>query len=326
MQMFPGIGQEVFVAANSAGQVCAVRFVRGANNDFGWLAVVVSIAVIAGVLSGRRFVAGLTLMASWRWAVAASATLLLSTLVSSSLVVVTPGWKSAAQYFSATMLLTPLVATLGARWPGNRAWQWFVVLPMIVVLQWPAATQLVSSQGREAIELGAPATTGVLLVVMMSAGTMVGTSMALSALMYIAAILCCLLPTSGWMESTSSIPLLSPLLLFAARIHAGFVLKRRCAAVQSAASLAASIDSAWKLFQNLYGLVWTRRVLDRVNQFALREEWIVMLTPEGFRSADGLTVRDEDLLKPLDAFRWVLSRFADHEWIERHLVPRTNDQ
>ena len=289
-----------------------------------WFVLAANLAVIVGVARCRRFVTGLTLMASWRWALAAAVCTLVSTILSSPLVTPSPGWRSAVQYFAATMLLTPLVAALGARRPGNAAWQWFVVLPMIVVLQWPAVTQLLSSRGSEAIELAAPATAGVLLVVMMSAGTLLGTSMTFSALMYVAALLCCLLPSSGWMESTSSIPLLSPLLLLAAQIHGASILRARFAANRSAGNVVESADAAWNLFQSLYGLVWTRRVLDRVNQFAPGENWTVTLTLNGFRRSDGGAVSDAEITKPLEAFRWVLGRFADQAWIEKYVaVPPT---
>ena len=281
--------------------------------------IAASLAFFVEVMLSRRFVTGLTLMSSWRWAVAGAFSVVASMLVTRKVVTLAPGWTSAAQYFAATMLLTPLVAALGARRPGNAAWQWFVVLPMIVVLQWPAVTQLMSSRGSEPLELGAPATIGVLLVITMSTWTLLGSSMTLSGLMYVAAVLCCLLPSSGWMASTSSLPLLSPLLLVGAQIPAASILKARFAAARNARGVAESTDASWQLFQTLYGLVWTRRVLDRVNQFAPGEQWSVALTRLGFRRSGGGAVSDAELAKPLEAFRWVLSRFADPEWIKKHV-------
>ena len=35
-------------------------------------------------------------------------------------------------------MLSPLMAVLGARRPSANVWAWFVVLPMLVVLSWPA--------------------------------------------------------------------------------------------------------------------------------------------------------------------------------------------
>ena len=255
--------------------------------------ITASLAFFVEVMLSRRFVTGLTLMSSWRWTVAGAFSVVASMLVTLEVVTLAPGWTSAAQYFAATMLLTPLVAALGARRPGNAAWQWFVVLPLIVVLQWPAVTQLMSSRGSEPLELGAPATIGVLLVITMSAGTLLGSSMTLSGLMYVAAVLCCLLPSSGWMASTSSLPLLSPLLLVGAQIPAASILKARFAAARNARGVAESADASWQLFQTLYGLVWTRRVLDRVNQFASGEQWSVALTRLGFRRSGGGAVSDE---------------------------------
>ncbi len=283
------------------------------------LVIAASLAVVVAAILSRRFVNGLTLLSAWRWAVAGAVSVVIAMIVTSRIVTVSPAWCSAAQYFAATMLLAPMVAALGARRPGNVAWQWFVVLPMVVVLQWPAMTQLVNNRGREAIDLGAPATMGVLLVITMSAGTLLGTSMTLPALMYVAAVLSCLLPSSGWLESASAIPLLSPLLLLAAQIHAASILRARYATARNARSAAESTDAAWQLFQNLYGIVWSRRVLDRINQFAPGEQWTVTLTLLGFRRSDGAAGTDAELAKPLEAFRWVLSRFADPMWIEKHV-------
>jgi hypothetical protein len=283
------------------------------------LAVVACLGTLYGIFISRRFVEGLTLMSSWRWGVATLVTTTAAVIVNGPLVSVSPGWKTASSYFAATMLLTPLIATLGARRPGHGPWQWFVVLPMIIVLQWPSVTQLVSSGGREGIELGAPATTGVLLVILMSAGTLVGRSMFVPALLYIAAVLCSLLPASGWTNPDSSIPLLSPFLLAAALASGGFTLKSHYQRVQDANGTAESVDAVWMLFQSLYGLAWSRRVLERINQFGPGELWTVRLTFNGFRRPDGTVACEQELTRPLEAFRWVLTRFADPQWITSHL-------
>ena len=79
------------------------------------------------------------------------------------------------------------------------------------------------------------------------------------------------------------------------------------------------VDASWSLFQDLYGLVWAKRIQDRVNHFAARENWSVLLTHQGFRDENGNGPLDQDLEKPRDALRWVLTRFADDQWISEKL-------
>ena len=286
-----------------------------------WFSLTTSIVLVLRVFVLRRYVSGLTVAYSWTWAIAALPALMMATLATGNIVSLPIGWKMAAQYFAVIMLLTPAVSTLGARKPGVGTWQCFVVAPLILVLQWPGTSQLISSRGREALDLGAPATTGVLLVILMSAGTGLGTSMSASATIYIAAVICCLLPSSGWIEPASSLPLFAAPLLLLAEVQASRVVYARYKALRAAETGSAVIDETWMLFQDLYGLVWARRVLDRVNQFAQREQWAVLLTMDGFRRCDnGQLASDAELQKPLEAFSWVLSRFADHSWIDDRFV------
>ena len=284
-----------------------------------WLSLIASGILIIRLLQCRRFMVGLTVMYSWGWALSASIAVLVSALLSGNLIFTSPGWKSASQVAAVVLLLTPAVSTLGARKPGVIAWQFFVVLPLILVLFWPAASQLISNHGRAALDLGVPAITGVVLVLMMSAGTCLGTGMTIPAILYLAAVIICLLPASGWTDSDWWIPLGTPLLLLLAEEIARRALTKNDLRSLSNHSISDQVDESWNMFQNLYGLVWARRVQDRVNLFASREQWVVNLTLDGFRDALGNPAPDQDLEKPREAFRWVLSRFADEEWLKARL-------
>ena len=107
-------------------------------------------------------------------------------------------WMALPGLLAAVMLLTPGVSTLGARKPGASAWQWFVVAPMIIVLMWPGVSQIVNNRGEDSLELGVPAFAGIIVVLLMSAGTCLGTSLSLPFVLYSASIAVTALPSTGW--------------------------------------------------------------------------------------------------------------------------------
>ena len=283
------------------------------------LSIVCCLLLVAATWRARALVRGLTLVYSWRWALASTLVVVVSCVTTAGCVSVSVAWKGAGQLFAAVTLLTPAVSTLGARKPGVSAWQCFVVSPLILVLVWPAVSQLVNNRGEGALELGVPAIAGIVVVLLMSAGTCLGTSLSLPFIFYASSIVVTLLPCTGWAAADSRWPLVAPLLLLIAVVCATRSIQAREHAVTEAATVGDLVDQTWLLFQNLYGLAWARRVQDRVNQFAVREQWTASLAPEGFRDAEGKRVSDEELQKPRDALRWVLGRFASEQWIATRL-------
>jgi hypothetical protein len=286
---------------------------------FAWVTVFVCLIVISQVWRFRHHLDRLTLIFSWRWAVLASVVVTVATLTTGAIWTVASGWQSAAALMAVVTLLTPAISTLGARKPGVFAWQFFVVSPLILVLPWPGLSQLMGTHGREAIELSGPAMSGVLLVLLMCVSTGIGTRLTVPTLIYAAGVCLWLLPLSGWVAADSALPLVAPWLLWAAVAGAREIVAQHETAIRNAQSASEIIDESWRLFQTLYGLVWARRFQDRVNQFAGREQWTVHLTAEGFRDASGKSVEDAQLEKPLEAFRWMLRRFADDSWLDSRL-------
>lgn len=283
------------------------------------LSILCGLLLIAATWKARALLLGLTLIYSWGWALAAACFVVVSCGLTVGGLSSPGGWIGAGQLFAAVMLLTPAVATLGARRPGVSAWQWFVVAPLIVVLMWPGISQLMNNRGDGPLELGVPAFAGIVVVLLMSAGTCLGTSLTIPFLLYLFSVVVMLLPATGWAGPESRWPLAAPLLLLAAVLHATRSIRHRYHAVAEAATVGDVVDQTWVLFQNLYGLAWARRVQDRVNQFAIREEWACTLTADGFRDTGGKRVGDSHLEKPRDALRWVLGRFASEPWIAERL-------
>lgn len=276
-------------------------------------------ALLSKLFLMKPFFVGLTVKYSWRWSVVAVVTLLGATAMSGRFFAMSPAVSSLLQLTSAVLMLTPAVSTLGARKPGVVAWQVFVVLPLLIVLLWPGLSDLVSSRGREPLRLGIPAFSGLCLVLLMSMSTSVGTSLTSASLFYMSAVSLAVFPAMGWMDLLSPWQCLVPFLLLIGVGLAERSIRIRYLSISAAQSKSEVVDASWALFQDLYGLVWARRVQERVNQFAAREKWTVLLTHEGFRDANGKPASDEDLEKPRDALRWVLSRFADDQWIAEKL-------
>ena len=281
--------------------------------------LIVSLALMQAILQGRPFFKGLTVSYSWGWSLVATTSLLLSVVMSGQMLSTSPAASSLLQFVSVVLLLTPAVSTLGARNPGVAVWQVFVVIPLIIVLLWPGLSDLISSRGQEPLRLGVPAFSGLCLVLMMSMSTCFGTSLTVASLYFFTAVSLGLCPAMGWMNHGSPWQSLTPILLLCGARLALRSIRGRLRAIETARTKSEVVDATWALFQDLYGLVWARRIQDRVNQFAAREQWTVLLTHDGFRDVNGNSPSDQDLEKPRDALRWVLTRFADDQWISDKL-------
>ena len=117
-----------------------------------------------------------------RWAVAAVIACLVTAACRLDVLSVTARTASLMQYLSAVLLLTPLVYMLGARRPGILAWPWFVILPLIIILQWPAVSELLGDNSTDAIRIPSPTVLGFLLVLLMGSGNYFGTACTASML------------------------------------------------------------------------------------------------------------------------------------------------
>ena len=279
---------------------------------------------------------------SWWWAIGSLPPVLLVTAID-VLPEATPAWRAGASYFSAIMLLTPLISILGARKPGADAWPWFVVLPMILVLLWPVIPQLLQGSHRESLEIGTPAVIGILLITMMGAGNFFGTGHTSAVMIFVVAVALYLLPVSGWLPADACPhPVWPTTLLAVASVLVAERIHFLETQIRAASDLRQRADRVWSLFRDLYGIVWSKRVMDRINQFVPREKWTVQLTLDGFASAadscvsaitaDGIQVStsessaaapadisDDLLQRPLEIMCWVMKRFASQDWLSQRL-------
>jgi hypothetical protein len=230
------------------------------------------------------------------------------------------GWVDLGWYFSAVVLLCPGIAVLGARRPGASAWAFFVVLPLVLVLMWPAVASFQMARPTAPIEIEVPALVGFGLVLIMSGGNYFGTRYTMSTFYYAAAIMLLVVPMS--VAAPDFFPERSTARFMATL---GFLLvlsetSRRSKALP--VDGISRLDVLWFDFMDSFGMVWAKRVMDRVNESARHEKWAMQLELHGFVPVAESPTADE-LLRTNErielTFRWLLKRFVDPEWIDARL-------
>lgn len=230
------------------------------------------------------------------------------------------GWVDLGWYFAAVVLLCPGIAVLGARRPGASAWAFFVLLPLVLVLMWPAAASFQMARPAAPIELEVPALVGFGIVLIMSGGNYFGTRYTMSTFYYAVAIVLLIVPMS--VAAPDFFPERSTARSMASL---GFLLaiaetnRRSKAAPNDEIS---RFDVLWFDFMDSFGMVWAKRVMDRVNESARHEKWAMQLELHGFVPV-AETPTAEELLRTEEriehTFRWLLKRFVNPEWIDARL-------
>jgi len=298
---------------------------------------VVTIAALAaaawGWCRGREAVAGTTLMAAWRWGLGALG-MSLAAAVAGALDAVSPGEIDHLWYAACVLWLCPAVAVLGARRPGSAAWNGFVMVPLLLVLEWPVSGVALAgriggaSQGPlfEALTLDGPELIGWMVVLVLGGGNYLMTRRGAAVLGGAAGVLALLWPLCGsppggaW---TDLVRLCGSLALAAALWWAGR--RDSVSPPQPDADRRRRLALAWDDFYQAYGMVWAIRVEARVNEELARLEGGGLLGPGGVRFFDEELVdeagRDAVYRRAESTLRWLWERFVDEAWVEKRLGP-----
>jgi hypothetical protein len=268
--------------------------------------------VLGCVLRSRRFIRLTTLGTAWTWAIGAS----LTWIAAGCAGLLIPESTAVDQlwYVAAVAALCPWIAVLGARRPGVRVWNWFVVLPLAAVLLWPAALSWLP-RGPARPSLEAPSLVGFGLAMTMGLGNYLGTRHTVSAIL--TAI------SEFLLLRTFSVAASSETAFFRAIAALGLA----CAAIAALRPIMppppdqSPWDNLWTDFRNAFGIVWANRLAERVNAQAAKEGWTVRLGPRGFvpiRSGESVdTSRHEAEID--HTMRWLLRRFVDEPWIDARI-------
>lgn len=279
------------------------------------------LATVVVFLRARTPLRATTLRTTWAWG-AAALLAWISAWTAGLVLEAGSATADALWYAVSVLMLCPPIAVLGARRPGIRVWSWFVLLPLVLVFAWPAFAEWSRGWGDEPLRLATPMLLGYLLVMVMGLGNYIGTRFTLTALLVGASQLLLILPISAaapqWFPNAEAARSWAALLLAGAALSAVFAARRHRAAN-------ASLDLVWLEFRDWFGIVWARRFMDRINDQARREQWPVRLELDGLvptdaNAAPAVTPQVEH------AFRWLLRRFVDPEWIDERLRPSDAQQ
>jgi hypothetical protein len=284
------------------------------------LAVLVLAAAAARVPGSRRFVRGTTLTTAWAWAAAGTAVwLMLAGWECVPHVAVSRGVLDRAWFAAALVFMCAQTAVLGARRPGVRVWNAFVLAPLFIVLVWPALAVGSTAALQNPLELDTPAALAVGFVLLMGNGNFWRTRFTLPAVMLAAAVAAIVVPLCGiardWPLEHWQFRVTGAVLLAAAIVLAHRSAERRPITHDA-------VERVWFDFRDWFGVVWALRIMDRVNQTAVAENWPVRLTFDGFRwndpapdTADAQRTRE----RIEHTLRWLLRRFVDAEWLDERL-------
>lgn len=283
-----------------------------------WLGVIALPIQLFACLRARRFVGGTSLTSAWRWSLLGVGVWSVTVVASYQ----TSGVLDHLAYAGVVCLIAPAIAVLGARRPGIGAWSGFVVLPLLVVLQWPSVSQAFTGSLHDAFELPIPVMLGCLLVTVMGLGNYFGTRFTLPTFL-VGVALCLVLMSLVQPDSSrkldvnravsiASVILALSALLFLTRLGGG-------AEGRSKEDDLERLNVVWNDFQELFGIVWAKRVMDRMNQFSQRESWPIRLELNGFEFTGSEPVNVPEVV--IKRIRWVLRRFVDPDWLDARLHP-----
>ncbi len=280
-----------------------------------------------GVVCLTRSVRHTSLTAAAAWAIWFQAILTVTTIATLTKSRVPLGILDQLWYLTAVSALCPFVAVLGARRGRLLEWNLFIVLPLIVVLEWPALAQLNHCWHGQRLELETPALIAFGIVMVMSMGNFVvdprGNS--ISALVWAGSwvlLVFGLAPGVNWRQFTGEhFPQLLAVLVLQGSIwlYAQEAVKRNRQYLDW--------DRVWFDFQKFFGSAWTMRLMARVNEVAERDQWPWRLTPIGMQPASrdaphpGLPTADP---RVDHTFRWLLKPFVDSAWIDERLTASTD--
>lgn len=275
-------------------------------------------AVIWQAIRLRLGVRRTTLTTSASWGIVVALSWFVSATLSGFLLKNHTAGQDQLWYWTAVLSLVPPIAVLGAKRPGSEAWNFFVLLPLVCVLGWPALT-VWSSSGPGALRVESPVLIGFVLVLVMGCGNYIATRLAFPALLYALAVVLVLAPCS-----TATTHLASPVALRTA----GVVVMSLCVCIARgviarSGDQQSSPERVWRDFQELFGIVWMKRAMDRINfEFADREQWPARLGPDGLEWSTPPTDEQRVAIEARLAYalHWLLRRFVDPEWIDSRLT------
>lgn len=288
------------------------------------LLVFASLSILSVAIPLRKAavkLAATTLAESIGWSVAAVTAWAVATIAETA-GIARDGVTDQLWYAAIVLTLAPFISVLGARRPASRVWSWFIVLPMTIVLFLPAVTAWSSDWRPHPLRLEAPMLLGYGLVLLMGVGNFAASRFRIPALLAGAACLTIAISLLTFdrlrPQDPAELRALATIAISVAAWIAALQLRR------SPAEGATRFDRAWVDFQDLFGIVWTRRIQDRLNAESTYGHWLVRFDRSGpvpSEPGSPVMIADETDRQIDHAFRWLLRRFVDESWLAERLGP-----
>jgi hypothetical protein len=273
------------------------------------IAGLLALVAVAVMLWQRPRLRGTTLIAPWRWSLVAVASLVGVELWIGLRGSEASGGAAPARFAAALSTFCPIMALLGAKRPQNRGWQ-LIVLSLWLVLSLPSGEWLLYGGVAEIH----PARFWFLLI-LVGTGAMnrMGTRYWPSSLLYCAGQIILVMPFF-----TTAAPLSAPSAALVGT--SAIVLSWLLVAVGIPRSRAVTVplDRVWLDFRDGFGVVWSLRVVERMNASARMYDWPIALTWGGFVPRDS----HDNLEIPAvvdESLRTLLRRFVSSEWIDARI-------
>ena len=285
---------------------------------------VLALGVLSGLgfllLQARSRLAPTTLLTAWWWM---AAVWLLWGLTAVWLTAGSPSREMTAQllYWTGIVALCPGIAVLGAKRPGSRVWNLFILIPLLLVLGWPAVT-VWRLDGPRLFAAEIPVLVGLLLVLVMGTGNYLGTRFGGAALAYGLAVVALIAPATVLFAKAGGKPsIATPYAVFLlATTFLGLSGLLAWRAVRRPPMCERGTARLWADFREAFGIVWSRRLQDRLNQEGSRENWTAVVGPLGLEWPPETTPDADQRLRVDRRFEhhlhWLLRRFVDRIWIE----------
>lgn len=232
------------------------------------------------------------------------------------------GIRDQLWYWAVVLSCCGPISTLGARRPTSRVWTLFIILPLILVLGWPAVTAVyVRFPNPVALDIQFPVLMGFGLVLLMGCGNFLGTRYGLSVTLGGTAVSLNLVTVSQWCTEFAA-PQLDTLRGISAVMYGLAILHGLRQSSREAISTG-RFDDLWFDFRDAFGIVWSIRIQERINQTAHQEKWVARLGSHGMewdaQATEEDRIRTEQRLE--HTFRWLFRRFVEESWIESRLRP-----
>lgn len=276
------------------------------------LPLIIFLFILGNLARSYAKVRLMTLRQAWSWSVVAAFFALLAILLSFEPLGVSTKWIERAWFLTFVLATIPGISVLGARKPGNVAWNWFILLPLCLVLFLPAVDRTgITKQ----IDLEWPRYFGHCFVLLMGVGNYFGTRDTLKSMLFFSSVVGLGLTFT---PAVDAIPSIEPQSLRALSVL--FLLPlafpKRLSTVRRTRGF--SPENIWREFRDAYGIVWAKRVMDRVNRSAEEENWPDRLGLDGIVSCKKNRNSKEiehSNQRFRDILRWQLKRFYDDDWI-----------